>query len=70
MMPEMNGRELVLRLLADQPRLRHLFMSGYSADVIAQQGVLDDGVDVLRKPFARAALAAGVRKALDRDPPA
>ena len=42
-MPEMNGRELVDRILAIQPGLKCLFMSGYTADVIAHRGVLDQG---------------------------
>jgi PAS domain S-box-containing protein len=67
MMPEMNGRELARSLLAVRPRLRHLFMSGYTADVIAQKGVLDGSVELVSKPFSRAELAAAIRKALDSD---
>jgi PAS domain S-box-containing protein len=65
-MPEMNGRDLVVEVLAQHPGLRHVYMSGYTADVIAHQGVLDEGVDFIQKPFSSANLAAKVREVLDR----
>jgi two-component system cell cycle sensor histidine kinase/response regulator CckA len=65
-MPDMNGRDLAARLLARNPHMKHLFMSGYTADVIARQGVLDEGVPFIQKPFSREALATKVREALDR----
>jgi len=65
-MPEMNGRDLVAELLAHHPGVHHIYMSGYTADVIAHQGVLDDGVDFIQKPFSSANLAAKVREVLDR----
>jgi len=43
-MPEMNGRDLAKNLLASHPALKHLLMSGNTADVIARQRVLDEGV--------------------------
>ena len=67
-MPEMNGRDLARNLLSLYPRLGRLFMSGYTADVIADRGVLDPGVHFLQKPFSTNDLAAKVREALDQDP--
>jgi len=64
-MPEMNGRELAKKLLSLYPGLKRLFMSGYTADVIAHHGVLDEGVQFIQKPFALKALAAKVREVLD-----
>ncbi len=65
-MPGMNGRLLVEQLSALRPETRVLYASGYTADVIAQQGVLAPGVEFLAKPFAAAELAATVRDLLDR----
>ena len=64
-MPEMNGRTLAKNLLSISPDLRSLFMSGYTADVIAHQGVLAEGVHFVQKPFTALDLGAAVRKALD-----
>lgn len=64
-MPEMNGRDLAKRLLAMFPGLRRLFMSGYTDDVIAHHGVLEEGVHFLQKPFTARSLAAKVREALE-----
>jgi CheY-like chemotaxis protein len=63
-MPEMNGRDLAERLLSLYPHLKRLFMSGYTADVIAHHGVLDKGVYFIQKPFSRNDLAAKVRDVL------
>jgi two-component system, cell cycle sensor histidine kinase and response regulator CckA len=65
-MPEMNGRDLAKNLLSLYPNLKRLFMSGYTADVIAHQGVLDEGVNFMQKPFSIKDLAAMVRAALDK----
>ena len=65
-MPEMNGRDLAARLNAVYPQARTLFMSGYTPNVIAHRGVLDDGVNFMQKPFSRDELAHKVRRALDR----
>ena len=64
-MPEMNGRNLARNLLSMFPRLKRLFVSGYTANAIAHQGVLDGGVHFIQKPFSRRSLAAKVREALD-----
>jgi FixJ family two-component response regulator len=64
-MPEMNGRELSERMQQLYPNLRHMFMSGYTADAIAHHGVLNEGVHFIQKPFSRIDLAKNVRKALD-----
>ncbi|MDD5677428.1 MAG: response regulator [Kiritimatiellae bacterium] len=63
-MPGMNGRELAGRLKARQPNLKCIFMSGYTADIIAYQGVLDKSDYFIQKPFSMEYLAAKVREAL------
>ena len=65
-MPDMNGRDLASELLSRHPHINHLFMSGYTADVIAHKGVLDEGVAFIQKPFSREALAGKVREVLGR----
>ena len=64
-MPGMNGRDLAATLATRSPGLACLFMSGYTADVIAHHGVLDSGVSFLQKPFSAKELAAKVREVLD-----
>jgi CheY-like chemotaxis protein len=64
-MPEMNGRDLAANLLSHYPELKRLFMSGYTANVIAHHGVLDPGINFIQKPFTMKELAGKVRKALD-----
>lgn len=66
-MPGMNGRELAKKLEPIIPDLTCLFMSGYTADVIAHRGVLDEGVYFIQKPFSMQTLAGKVREALDKE---
>ncbi|HRR33450.1 MAG TPA: ATP-binding protein [Kiritimatiellia bacterium] len=63
-MPVMNGAVLYETLLRERPTLKRLFMSGYTADVIARQGVLPANTPFLQKPFTREQLSAKVREAL------
>ncbi len=64
-MPEMNGRALAEQLGAVRANLKCLYMSGYTADVIAHRGILDEGVNFIQKPFGSDGLAAKVRQVLD-----
>ncbi len=66
-MPGMNGRDLAAKLLARQPGLKCLFMSGYTASVITNHGVLEEGVNFIQKPFRQHDMAVKVRKVLDQD---
>jgi PAS domain S-box-containing protein len=63
-MPEMNGRDLAERMQSLYPGTKILFMSGYTADVIAHRGVLDKGVNFIQKPFSIKDMAVKVREAL------
>lgn len=63
-MPEMNGRDLAEKISALYPGIKLLFMSGYTANVIAHHGVLDDGVHFLQKPFSLNDLAEKVKDIL------
>ena len=63
-MPEMNGRDLAEQISEMYPEIRLLFMSGYPADVIAEQGVLDQGVQFIQKPFSMQDIARKVHETL------
>jgi len=64
-MPEINGKELSQRLLAQHPKLKLIYISGYTADVIANHGVLDEGVNFLQKPFSISELSTKIKEVLD-----
>ncbi len=65
MLPGINGKELADKATALLPGLPVLFMSGYATPMLAQNGVLTPGVELLAKPFTPAALARRVRELLD-----
>jgi len=64
-MPEMNGRELAELLESQHPGIKTVYMSGYTADVIAERGILESGVQFIQKPFVIQSLAAKLRQVLD-----
>jgi CheY-like chemotaxis protein len=65
-MPEMNGRELMGKLRAARPKMKALFMSGYTANVVAHRGILDEGVNFIEKPFSLKSLVEKVREVLEK----
>jgi len=64
-MPLMNGRDLAEKILQSCPNIKHLFMSGYTANVIAQRGILDEGINFINKPFSIKDLSIKLRDILD-----
>ena len=68
-MPGMSGRQLAEKLLATQPLLKVLYISGYTDEAIARHGLLQPETHLLQKPFTRKALASRVRKLLDASAP-
>jgi two-component system, cell cycle sensor histidine kinase and response regulator CckA len=64
-MPGMSGRELARRLAPLRPRMKILFVSGYTDDAVVQEGALEPGTDFLQKPFSPAALGRKIREILD-----
>ena len=65
-LPKLNGRELFDRLRKARPRLAALYMSGYTDNVIAHHGILDDGTAFIQKPFSIRGLTDKVRGVLDK----
>jgi signal transduction histidine kinase/ActR/RegA family two-component response regulator len=64
-MPQMSGRELVLRLTSVRPDMRVLFMSGYTEKAGLHHGILESGIAYLQKPFTPETLSRRVRQVLD-----
>jgi CheY-like chemotaxis protein len=65
-MPQMGGKELADRLQPLHPRMKILFTSAYTEDAIVHHGILDPGIDFLRKPYTPTALSRQARATLDR----
>ena len=65
-MPGISGRDLARKLTARHPNLRVLYMSGYTYNVIAEDGTLEEGLSFLQKPFTPQILTQKVRETLDR----
>lgn len=66
-MPGMNGRDLAKQIQDIQPNMKTLYMSGYTANVIAHHGVLDVGINFIQKPFSQSDLSIRIRDALNSD---
>jgi two-component system cell cycle sensor histidine kinase/response regulator CckA len=64
-MPGMSGSDLAGKLCSARPSLKRLFISGFTADIIAKEGVLESSMHFLTKPFGRDVLARKVREVLD-----
>jgi two-component system, cell cycle sensor histidine kinase and response regulator CckA len=64
-MPHLGGRELARRLGAERPRMRVLYMSGYTDDAIVQHGIVDPSIAFLPKPITPDTLLGKVRETLD-----
>ena len=64
----MTGTELEAKLKLKYPELKTLFMSGYTSNVIVQQGILDSDVKFIQKPFTKNELASKLFEVLNRQP--
>jgi PAS domain S-box-containing protein len=64
-MPDMNGKDVAARVRARFPDVKVLFMSGHAMAVVADHGVLDQGIALIAKPFSSQELAMRIRRVLD-----
>jgi CheY-like chemotaxis protein len=64
-MPHMNGRELAKAIMESRSGIKVLYTSGYARDVLGQHGVIDEGLEFLRKPYTFDDLAVRLREVLD-----
>lgn len=65
-MPRKSGKEISIEMKSIRPDVKIVFMSGYTADIIRQQGILDSEVDFISKPITPNELLIKVREVLDR----
>jgi two-component system, cell cycle sensor histidine kinase and response regulator CckA len=63
-MPDLTGKQTADELLLTRPAMKVLYMSGYSGEIIANRGILDESVAYLSKPFTIEALVSKVREVL------
>jgi len=66
-MPHMSGRDLVQKLLMLKPKLKSLYMSGYTDNAIVHHGVLDEGINFITKPFSAVDITRRIRGVLDNE---
>lgn len=66
-MPQMNGRELEAEVRQLHPGIKSIFMSGYTADIIDKQGIMDAGTNFIQKPFVARDLALKLQAVLAAD---
>lgn len=65
LMPEIDGPELAKTLCAVRPDLRVIYISGYTDDCLAPEGILEPGTVLVNKPFSVRLLSAKMREVLD-----
>jgi DNA-binding NtrC family response regulator len=64
-MPGMNGKDLNEALKSIRSEFKCLYWSGYTSDVVAHSGILDEGIHFLQKPFSQETLAEKIRNVLE-----
>jgi PAS domain S-box-containing protein len=65
-MPGMNGRQLADQLIRLRPKMKVLYMSGYTDNAVFHHGVLEEGVNYIQKPFTVDGLMKKMREVLDK----
>ncbi len=65
-MPKKNGKQVYEIVRNTEPNVKAIFMSGYTADIIDEKGILDQNLNFISKPIAPLELLNIVRQVLDR----
>lgn len=65
--PDMNGLQLYNKISEIRPEIKSIYISGYTANVIAHNGKLDEGINFIQKPFSISDFIRKVREVLDTD---
>jgi DNA-binding NtrC family response regulator len=65
-MPQMSGKKLKTSIEVLQPKIKTLFMSGYTANVIAHHGILNRDINFLQKPFSMGDLSKKIREVISQ----
>ncbi len=65
-MPKMNGKEIKEKIESIRPNIKYLFMSGYTANVISEHGILCENLNFIEKPFSPILLIKKIRSVLDK----
>jgi PAS domain S-box-containing protein len=66
-MPEMNGKDLAEKMISLFPDIMCIFMSGYTDNIIIHQGILEEGLSFIQKPFSKEQLATKLREVLNSE---
>jgi two-component system cell cycle sensor histidine kinase/response regulator CckA len=66
-MPKMSGPEVAKRVASHWPKIKVLYISGHTRNVVAQHTLLEKDLSFLQKPFTPAVLTAKVREVLDAE---
>jgi len=66
-MPRINGKEVYDKLKKVSPDIKTIFLSGYTADIIKQKGLLEEGLHFFHKPISPQRLLHEIRNILDKD---
>jgi len=65
-MPKKNGKEVYMEIRKIRPDIKTVFLSGYSADVVQDKGIHEEGLTLISKPISPAELLIKIREVLDR----
>lgn len=65
-MPQMSGKQLIEQCRTMRQDFNVLYMSGYTDNAIAHDGILEEAIDYMQKPFTVEGLARKVREVLDK----